>query len=314
MPSSETSPVPTRMLADLRRALDTGEHDDTEAEWGLRSLSGARNNHAYAWTTPEDTPACVKLYRTDERRRAEREWAALQLLAAHEIHEVPAPLWLSLSSTRPAVAMTWVSGTPLLDAADRATALKGLAATTHRIHAVPLTGLLAGLDRVDSIGHYIQRLTDVWPDQLAAASDDPLTRHMQYLLDRWHASDDATLLSRPAPGVLSRGDANLLNWLTTDTGTACVDFEYAGRGDTATDAADLVEHISARTTDDAIWEELLPDLGITSANTPRFRAAQRTCALRWLAVLWKQRHRRTEEFTNQHQRVQEQLLHAKRAR
>jgi len=31
----------------------------------------------------------------------------------------------------------------------------------------------------------------------------------------------------------------------------------------------------------------------------RFEAAQRTCALRWLAVLWKQRDTRTEEFTSQ---------------
>jgi hypothetical protein len=32
-------------------------------------------------------------------------------------------------------------------------------------------------------------------------------------------------------------------------------------------------------------------------------AAQRTIALRWLAVLWKQRDRRVAEFTTQHDRV-----------
>jgi hypothetical protein len=35
----------------------------------------------------------------------------------------------------------------------------------------------------------------------------------------------------------------------------------------------------------------------------RFDAAQRTIALRWLAVLWKQRDRRVAEFTTQHDRV-----------
>ncbi|MFI7709055.1 hypothetical protein [Nonomuraea sp. NPDC049480] len=67
--------------------------------------------------------------------------------------------------------------------------------------------------------------------------------------------------------------------------------------------ADHVEHISARHIPDADWHDLLPDLGIGPAERPRFAAAQRTYALRWLAVLWKQRIARAEEFDTQLRRV-----------
>ncbi|MGH3857078.1 MAG: hypothetical protein ACRDR6_27065, partial [Pseudonocardiaceae bacterium] len=51
--------------------------------------------------------------------------------------------------------------------------------------------------------------------------------------------------------------------------------------------------------------ELEASLGVDHHNRQRFEAAQRTCALRWLAVLWKQRHRREQEFTAQLDRVRQ---------
>ncbi|RGC65496.1 Phosphotransferase enzyme family protein [Micromonospora sp. MW-13] len=150
---------------------------------------------------------------------------------------------------------------------------------------------------------YIVRLTQAWPELLASRPDDPLTPVMQQLLAAWQRSGDADLVTAPATPVLSRGDANLLNWMTTDDSAACVDFEYAGFSNLAFDAADLIEHISGRAVPDSKWTQLLPDLGVTDANRHLFAANQRTCALRWLAVLWKQRDRRREEFTIQHERV-----------
>ncbi len=83
----------------------------------------------------------------------------------------------------------------------------------------------------------------------------------------------------------------------------CVDFEFSGRSDVAFDAADQIEHISSRAIPDGAWRELEANLGVDHHNRQRFHAAQRTCALRWLAVLWKQRQRRAEEFTAQLDRV-----------
>ena len=66
----------------------------------------------------------------------------------------------------------------------------------------------------------------------------------------------------------------------------------------------MVEHISGRLFDDEIWSKVITRLGaVTRQNAHRFYAAQRTCALRWLAVLWKQRTVRAEEFQVQLDRV-----------
>jgi thiamine kinase-like enzyme len=117
------------------------------------------------------------------------------------------------------------------------------------------------------------------------------------------AQPPAVTLALPARPVFSRGDANLLNWLHDHDTARCVDFEFSGRSDVAFDAADQIEHISSRAIPDHTWHELEPHLGVDHHNRSRFNAARRTCALRWLAVLWKQCHQRAEEFTVQLDRV-----------
>ena len=69
--------------------------------------------------------------------------------------------------------------------------------------------------------------------------------------------------------------------------------------------ADLTEHSNCRQAgiDGQERAEIICLAGIGDRHQGRFEAAQRTCALRWLAVLWKQRDRRAEEFTSQLGRV-----------
>jgi len=113
-----------------------------------------------------------------------------------------------------------------------------------------------------------------------------------------------------APRTFSRGDSNLLNWLWAESSStvSIVDWEFAGYSDTAYDAAELVEHLSAHAIDDEVWMSLLPKLGIQDDTTRRrFPAAQRTVALRWLSVLRRRRHQRTDEFEYQTQRVHKLL-------
>ncbi len=297
--------APADLLAALRRARGgpPGGLDDALRELRLRPLTGGRQNHVYLWTPPDDQATVVKIYKTDDRRRADREWAALMLLAAHKANDVPVPLWMDQDPAEPAIGMTQLSGEPLLRATDRQAALLGLARTTARMQSIPLSGLLASLPRIDSASHYMRRLTDTWPKLLAAHTRDPLTPSMQDLLSAWRHSNDAGLLCAPAEPVFSHGDSNLLNWLRADASSACVDFEFSGYSTVAFDAADLIEHISSRDIPDSTWLDLLPELGVNHANHHLFIAAQRTCALRWLAVLWKQREQRAEEFTTQHDRV-----------
>lgn len=298
---------PTTLLADVRDARTDSDDRLKEAleHHGLRPLTGGFQNHVYAWNDPDRGSICIKLYaKGNHRRRVDREWAALTLLAEHAASDVPRPLWCDNFDDVPAIGMTLLPGTPILESADREAALKGLAHTTHRLQSVPLTGLIADLERIDSGAHYMKRLTGSWPQLLADHEDDPLTSAMRALLAAWHASGDAELLNQnTGPAVFSRGDSNLLNWLRDGATTSCVDFEYSGHSTVYFDAADLIEHISGREIPDSTWISLLPDLGITPANRHLFLAAQRTCAMRWLAVLWKQRHTRTGEFDTQHARV-----------
>ncbi|MCT2279773.1 phosphotransferase family protein [Micromonospora chalcea] len=298
--------VPVDLLAELRR-VRAGADEDRDAALsalGLRPLTGGMQNDLYLWTPPRGDDVVIKLYVKTDRQRVAREWAALTLLAPHQLGTVPTPLWHDDAPAEPAIGMTRLHGQPLIEATDQLAALRALAHTTTQLQAVPLTGLLATLPRIDTGEHYMVRLTQAWPDLLASQPNDPLTPAMQQLLAAWQRSGDADMVAAPAAPVLSRGDANLLNWMTTDNGAACVDFEYAGFSNVAFDAADLIEHISARAVPDSIWTQLLPDLGVTNANRHQFAANQRTCALRWLAVLWKQRDRRREEFTVQHERVE----------
>ena len=305
MPNLQTTPV--ELLAKMR---EMREKPDTAAgqltALGLHPLGGARNNLVYRYQ-PEDgaEPSVIKLYyKNDERRRIERELAALIQLAEQDVARVPRLLWQDEHPQTPALGMTVMPGIPMPDLPDPASALPGFVDTWQRIHAVAPTRLLAELKRIDDPSHFMARLTGQWPDQLAQSEDDPQTPEMLQMLKAWEHSGDADALAEAQPAAFSRGDANLLNWLAHGEEVAAVDFEFAGYSDPAYDAAELVEHISARVIDDDAWARVVPDLGvITSAQRARYQAAARTVALRWLAVLWKQRFKRTEEFAVQLERV-----------
>lgn len=300
------------VLAELRRHCTTGGHSLPEhlTLAGLRPLTGGRNNTVYAWKpTPGQDTEIIKLYKDGERDRGEREWTVLVDLHAAHPGDAPAPLWEDLDHPQPAIGMSYLPGIPLpeLDADQHGAALKALAALHNRIHDMPIPSALTNTPRVDSWAHYTRRLTDVWPAQLADAADDPATPTMLRLLQAWTSrGDQLGHIVHTGPLVLSRGDSNLLNWLwsATDSRIRCVDFEFSGYSTVAFDAADLTEHISARSIPDDRWEEILPDLGITPALRPAYESAQRTCALRWLAVLWKRRTTRAEDFEVQLARTQ----------
>ncbi|WP_410574383.1 aminoglycoside phosphotransferase family protein [Amycolatopsis sp. cmx-4-61] len=294
--------APSDLLSALRTARTAGPDAlaATLEERGLQVLDGGRNNDVFAWTTAT-TPTCIKLYKKTDRQRVEREWHGLTHAAG--LSSAPRPLWLDNDLEQPALGMTLLPGSPILDVLDPTSAIKSLADTTRALQSIPLKEPLASLERVDSIGHYIARLTDVWPGQLADATDDPQTPDMLALLHRWKNSGDPELLAQPAPRVYSRGDANLLNWLHDGESTYVADFEFSGFSDVAVDAADHIEHISARVIPDDVWVGSEADLGVTPDNRARFEAARRTIALRWLAVLWKQRTQRSEEFAALHERV-----------
>lgn len=298
--------VPTGLLDELRNfnRRDPSLLDDDLPGLRLRPLTGGRNNRVFAWDGP-DGEVCLKLYRTDKRDRAAYEYQALTHVAACGVTAAPQPLWHDPDPELPAVAMTMLAGQPVPDLAEPTTALRAVVAVLGQLREIPL-GPFADTPRVDSAASYMKRVTEVWPGQLDECDDEPLTADMRSLLGVWHERGDAAVLAEPAPRIFSRGDSNLLNWLWDEPNVHVVDWEFIGYSDTAYDAAELVEHLSAHAIDDEWWISPLPDLGIVDdATRRRFLAAQRTVALRWLSVLWKRRDKRVDEFEFQVKRVRE---------
>lgn len=296
--------TPHDVLAVLRAHAARAAGEDQLLAIGAQPLSGGRNNAVYQWESP-DGPVCVKIYQVDDRRRAEREWLSLTFLSGHQASSAPAPLWADPHHEQPAIGMTFLPGRPFPETSERLEPLRALAAVQRQYTALPLHGELATLERIDSASHYIHRITSIWAPVIKSHPRDALTRDLLQILSRWEGSSDTTVLAEPARRIFSRGDSNLLNWLWDRSSIRVVDYEFAGHSDLAFDCADLTEHISSRQAriDDQAWAEIASLAGLGDGDQRRFEAAQRTCALRWLAVLWKQRDNRPEEFTSQFDRV-----------
>jgi aminoglycoside phosphotransferase (APT) family kinase protein len=248
---------------------------------------------------------CAKIYRVDERRRAEREWLSLAFLAGHQAGSAPLPLWADPHPRQPAIGMSFVPGRPFAETGERRQPLRALAGVQRQYAELPLHGELSTLERIDSATHYVRRITSIWAPVIRSHPQDALTRDLLQTLSWWEDGGDAAVLAEPARRIFSRGDSNLLNWLWDGSRVGVVDFEFAGYSDLAFDCADLTEHISSRQAgiDDQAWAEITCLAGLGGGDQRRFEAARRTCALRWLAVLWKQRDTRTEEFTGQFDRA-----------
>jgi hypothetical protein len=296
--------APHEVLAVLRAHAAGVAGEDEILAIGAHPLAGGRNNAAYRWESP-GSPVCVKVYRVDERRRAEREWLSLTFLSRHQAGSAPLPLWADPHPGQPGIGMSFVPGRPFPESGDWHEPLRALVGVQRQYAELPLHGELGTLERVDSASHYVRRITGIWAPVVRSRPGDALTRDLLRILSRWKASGDAAVLAEPARRIFSRGDSNLLNWLWDGASMRVVDYEFAGYSDLAFDCADLTEHISSRQAgiDDHAWAEVISLAGIGGGDQRRFEAARRTCALRWLAVLWKQRDTRTEEFTGQFDRV-----------
>jgi Ser/Thr protein kinase RdoA (MazF antagonist) len=182
--------------------------------------------------------------------------------------------------------MSFLPGRPFPETGDRREPLRALAGVQRQYAELPLHGELGTLERIDSVLHYVRRITGIWAPVIRSHPGDALTRDLLQTLSRWEDSGDAAILAEPARRIFSRGDSNLLNWLWDGSRIGVVDYEFAGYSDLAFDCADLTEHISSRQAgiDDQAWAETVSLAGLGAQGQRRFEAAQRTRALRWLAV------------------------------
>jgi len=83
-------------LRDVVAAIRAGG-EEVEA----RPLSGGMTNTVFAVTLPDGTPACCKLFRSDDRHADEREWNALCLLRDADAEFAPTRSLSSPGSSSP---------------------------------------------------------------------------------------------------------------------------------------------------------------------------------------------------------------------
>jgi len=282
---------------------------DRLATLGITGLSGGANNTVYSchWN---DRACCIKLYRTDDRRRDEREWLALHLLTDRCPGTAPRPLWRDLDPTFPLVAMERIPGESLRDQPLGPRELTALADSFRRLLAITPTNatfpyrsagatdeLLARLDpwlatdnpEPTKVGSNptprpSPRRRTSWPQPFAGISipvPDSALHQVRALARQRLANGDRALILSPAPAIFGRGDPNLANclWDAYSGRVRLIDLEYAGWDDLAGDLADLIEGPWARHVPDADWLAFASALGLPDpANNPRFIAARYICA------------------------------------
>jgi thiamine kinase-like enzyme len=253
---------------------------------------------------------CIKLYKVDERRRAEREWRALCLLVDRGLAIAPQPIHYSPDPELPAVVMEFVPGISLREHPLGPDETAALAATLQQFYALTPDVIDYPHNVIGTPAVLMQRV-ESWLAQLADRADDPLTTQIRDVTALWSREDDWAILNQAAPAVFSRGDPNLANCLWDGQRVRCVDLEYSGWSDLAFDLADLMEAQPSRHIGAASWKHFLAFFALHDpAMQQRLDAARRLCAVFWILLLWLRRERGEavdQELTDQIQRAHHRL-------
>ena len=252
---------PPGEVGDWVRAVATayaaGADTWTEDEVTVYRVTGGANNALYRVDVVGQCYA-VKLCVVDERRRAAREYGALQLIHAAGLDIAPQPLWLDESCTVvpfPAVAYRWLNGEPL-SPSPTAQQLAALLDSFQRLHTLQPADF-EDYDIPDAWFHrfdfdlYLAELRDFlakYGSWLVAT--DPDGRDLRDRLARLVDSCTEVVLTadvnpgrESVPLRLCRVDPNLANTVWSGDGRVrWVDWEYSGWGDPALDLADLRWH------------------------------------------------------------------------
>lgn len=228
-----------------------------------------------------------KRYVSWDRGEAEREWACLELLAAHAPGVAPRPLRRETDGYAPVVIMERLPGRPLGGVPLTEGQTTSLGRALRRLYSIPLDAVVAA---------------DI-PERLYGPSTLP-TAVTEWLI----ASDD--LSQCRDPGLVQAGVDAAIDWLTTAggppapqlsalgisdlnpanviwDGATCrlVDFEDGGLTDPAYELADHVEHIAGRLAGVFNTVALLDAVGLSHEERARMRAYRPLWAAFWLAML-----------------------------
>jgi hypothetical protein len=254
---------PTVSLRDVVAAIRAGS-EDVKA----RPLTGGMSNTVLAVTLPDGTPACCKLFRSDDRHADEREWNALSLLRDADADLAPMPLYHEPG----AVLMSFVEGEGLGGTSLDPTQVSTLADRLDRRYRIPVPASAPvarrGVDRIRRLHGTVE-------------SDDPA----MVVAGRWLATNEPDELRTPDLSVFGRGDPNLANCLWHPPALTLVDWEYSGRTSRAFELGDLIEDIQSGATPDATWDALIETFDLTRTEKHSLALTRRLMSVYWLLLL-----------------------------
>ncbi len=254
----------------------------SEVSWkqsAFRSLVRVRHTHNIAFTAGEVTKTYVN-WQADE---PQREWSALQCLAAYAPDLAPTPLSTGTQNGRPYIVMARVPGTPLTHALTDAQQ-SALTDALRRLFAVPVPdGLpVRANDLLTFQARLIPQLLD--PQNLGVCRDMATVEHAIDTAVPWlqaHPPNEAWIVD----AVLARGDGNLDNVIWDGQTARLVDWEEFGVSDLAYEVADVIEHASARLERRLDIPTFLSSLTLSGEQRDRLDRFRRVFACFWLTML-----------------------------
>ena len=243
------------IVANVRNA---NANDWSEAGVSVQRISGGANNAMYRANVDGQVYAC-KLCVVDERHRARREFAALDLLRRANLDLAPEPIALDESCTLfdfPVVVYRWLDGSPLIPPLSQ-TQLRALLdslQTLHTIHPAdfPDAKLFDAFFHNFNFDIYIREQRQLfldYGDWLAHQPDGrELADRIQCLIEICAKKIEQSRVDPSRDNIavrLSHVDPNLQNTVWQDgQPLRWVDWEFAGWGDPSMELADLRWHIS----------------------------------------------------------------------
>ncbi|MFC9282281.1 phosphotransferase family protein [Streptomyces collinus] len=231
----------------------------------------------------------VKRFSRQDGGRAEREWRALTLLAAHAPGLAPTLRSIDRGTRGTTVVMSRLPGAPLRGAALGEKQVRALAEAVNELYAAVPAGVLRRVpvrpgQQSDLIAQ-VQR----WAVTVRPHVDGAVGRAMDEGL-RWLArSPLSNGAATRGPAVFGPGDGNLANYLWDGSRVRVVDFEDSGRSDRAFELAEITEHVGSWVEHPLAVPAFLNCCDLTAAEEARLGDCRRLLALVWLFLLARDR-------------------------
>lgn len=264
------------------------------------ALSGGRNNYVFRFNGDPDA-VCIKIYASSDGTGLLQGWTALHAVAGTRI--APVPIRRYTEDWLPAIVMSWIPGEALNELELPLSILSQMVEADEIIQSCTLPRPLSYISRGHGLANMLRRVLMIWPKELAR-EPDPFSQELLKRVRRWEGSNIRELLHHRGKRVLSHGDGNALNWHSVGVGALwCVDFEFAGWSYPEFDAAEIVEHFSMRRNSEALRSIYRERFSRDAASIRFFEVCCELVAIRWLAVLWRHRVERSEDYNAQLRRA-----------